>query len=673
MKRRTFRIVGLVLLVLAFTAYFAFSTFLFAPHEGRYAYDVSTLVPRDVDFFAAKADLGGDLDRELVPVFAGRFAETELGRTLLESPEWKELEAKANLAELRQRVREELDKLPVRIDPLKVFGGRDLALAGRVAGSGPADSRWAVYGRVNWMGKLVASLLDYPGLIGLEGQGFTVERAGARRTLSGGGLREPLSLVRVRDVLVVTNEAAFADQAITFEGNKGEDSLGQSARYHDEIQVRDRDDADELEVVLRMASVAPWLGLAPDLPKTDSRNPVEALLGRLFQTGLARELAGVVRFGDGFAADLAGQLLTENLSPLQKRFYRDSDLDTREIVDEVARWVPGDAGLFACLEMDFADLADVLLQALEPALVDNLLTGIVKPVLGHATLEAFVAELDATFKDRVMVVLAGNPYAEVEQEIPNNGDPTLVWTIGLWIEDGQKVQEILTKLTQNPGRLQLRGKPKGNGTYDAGVYQNEVSGGLRIYEFWSMLVPGTGHVATMQDARMFFVSNHYRELSRVAEAVYSRGGVESLAERRQFQGLANSALPAATFTAWIDPRKVGQDLRRILRYRSEMAVTDAIDWEVERPKIEKEVVAEHFPGERWESLSQEVLDQVRILAEPKIQSFREQFRSQNLPTLYGRIERKVRYLEAIEAALVQLQLEPKDFELALRVVAPLDE
>ena len=56
-RKRLLRIFAILLLVALFAGYFAFSTFLFSPLEGDLEADVSTLVPRDVDFFVAKAHL----------------------------------------------------------------------------------------------------------------------------------------------------------------------------------------------------------------------------------------------------------------------------------------------------------------------------------------------------------------------------------------------------------------------------------------------------------------------------------------------------------------------------------------------------------------------------------------------------------------------------------------
>ena len=673
LKRRTVRLIGIVLLVVVFTGYFAFSTFLFSPIEGRYGFDVSTLIPRDVDFFVAKANLAGDFESDLTPSFAADLAETELGAVLLESPEWQQWRDSAGLGDLKVRIAEELGKLPIQVDPLAIFGGRDLAIAGRTAGGGPADARWAIYGRANWMGKLGSSLLNYPGLIGLPKSGIEVASEDGVRSLSGGGLREPVHVVRVKDVLVATNEREFATAALGYEDNKGQDSLGQSARYHDEIAARDQTDQDELEVLVRSKEVAAWMGWPLNVPDANSLNWIEAFLGKLFQVGLAREMAGVMRFNSGLQADLSGSLLTEDMTPLQKRMYRGSDLDTRTLIEEAARRAPSDVGLFATLEMDLGDLVETLFASMEQALVENLRSEVFKPVLGHPTVESLAADLDDTFDDRLMFQVSSNRYATLEEEIPNNGDPVLVWTVALWVKDAQKVRDLLAKLTRNPGRLQLRGAPRSNGSYDPGVYENVVAGGLVVNEFWSMLVPGTGHIATMQGGDVFLISNHYQELSRLAKTLSGRDGAASLADRSEFLGLASSGLPSSTFSMWIDPAQVADDLRAVMKRQAELDVFSRVNMEAEGLRIRKALLAEQFPGEQWGQLSPEVENQINIAAGPLVQEFRDEFRKANLPMVYAEVERKVRYLEGLKAGFTQLRLEPKDFQLAIRVLGNLDK
>jgi glutamine synthetase len=62
LKSRLFRILFATLLLVLFAGYFAFSTFFFSPTESDFDADLSTLIPRQVDFYIAKADLRNAVD-----------------------------------------------------------------------------------------------------------------------------------------------------------------------------------------------------------------------------------------------------------------------------------------------------------------------------------------------------------------------------------------------------------------------------------------------------------------------------------------------------------------------------------------------------------------------------------------------------------------------------------
>ena len=52
-KKRVLRVGCISLLLLAFVGYFAFSTLLFPPFEGKFKAHVSGLIPRNVDVYLA--------------------------------------------------------------------------------------------------------------------------------------------------------------------------------------------------------------------------------------------------------------------------------------------------------------------------------------------------------------------------------------------------------------------------------------------------------------------------------------------------------------------------------------------------------------------------------------------------------------------------------------------
>ena len=77
LKRRILRILTILLLLFLFIGYFSFQTFVFNPLEGDFEYDVSALIPGDVDFFSAKAKEG--LVKSPVDYMIGYIRQTDLG------------------------------------------------------------------------------------------------------------------------------------------------------------------------------------------------------------------------------------------------------------------------------------------------------------------------------------------------------------------------------------------------------------------------------------------------------------------------------------------------------------------------------------------------------------------------------------------------------------------
>jgi hypothetical protein len=83
------------------------------------------------------------------------------------------------------------------------------------------------------------------------------------------------------------------------------------------------------------------------------------------------------------------------------------------------------------------------------------------------------------------------------------------------------------------------------------------------------------------------------------------------------------------------------------------------------------VIRESFPGKQRATLSPEQQKELDALVDPKLESIRQKIKAEQVPLKMAEQERKVRYLEAISAALVMLKLDPKKFDLSVRLTAPL--
>jgi len=212
-KSRLLRIFLVVAFVFVFAGYFAFSTFFFRPFESGLGVDVSALAPRDVDFFFARGNLRGLFDDFPSLAAADALEGNESYQSWKASPEAAEFYEQIGLENVLNELEAIKGQIPFGMTPLEIAGGRDLALAGRFDGPDLAAADWALYATLNWAGKLAVEALAYPGLTGLEDQGFQIEAEGDYVAISGGSLSRPIHITRIKDVAIIATSKAWLEAA----------------------------------------------------------------------------------------------------------------------------------------------------------------------------------------------------------------------------------------------------------------------------------------------------------------------------------------------------------------------------------------------------------------------------------------------------------------------------
>jgi hypothetical protein len=674
-KSRFLRILLTCVVILLFTGYFAFSTLLFSPLESAYEYDVSSLIPRNVDFYFAKADLSDDFDPLPRLAFADDFEASEHARELLALPAYRNLMEELGVEEALASIEESLEELPAAVDPLAVLGGSDLALAGHFRGAALDQADWTLYARTNWMGKLIVELLRYPGLLDLEERGLSVVEEEDWVQLSGGQLARTLYVTRIRDVIVLGTTAEMVAQAHELEASRGENSLGLSAKYGDNIEKSTRE-GDELEAYLDYRAFAENKMLAGTWPDTLSEDFAEALVGKFWQIGSVRELMGILGFGTGVSLRLSGVISSETMTPVQGRLCRTRGFDRAQVVgpQQLASLIPADVGAFGYLHIHIGDLVRQAMGTAEDALVSNL-EDLVRQAWGYADLHPLIDDVSTAFRDRIAFCLTENDYPDdpdsdgdgFSDGPPHNTIPTYAWALVLWVADMEKVQEIRARIHHNQGVFGIQGRTPGS----KGVFENKVRGGHQVYEYWQPMIDGTGHIATLRMNELFVISNHHKLLDEIVGTYY--GGEQEaarLSEDPWFLTQVNAGLPSVNLLLWLNPRAVSDTRMTFARERARDDL--AIDWSIERPRIEKLLLKEHFPGERWGALSPGIEEQLALYYDEAADEFEREFRGQHEPALRARYEREVRASEILRGALFELAIGTKELDLFARLITPLD-
>jgi len=670
-RSRFLRISLIVLGVLAFAGYFAFSTFFFSPTESDYPADVATLAPRDVDFFLAKARLRSAFSAPPRLELQDQLDQQPAWQTWIGSPEYAELDQQYALDANLARVRTELDALPV--DVLAALAARDTAIAGYWKGATLEAADWALYARANWMGKLAVSSLRFPGLLGLDKQGLSVEESEGVTTLSGGRLAKPIHVARIADVIVAGSSRELVAKALDLNARGAQESFGLSARYNDYIQNQRRTiRGDDIEFSVDWRTAMERLGVSGAWPPKDAFDLGPRLAARLFQLESLRLASGVIGFDSGIVlhahADLSGEVMT----PVQKSMYRIRGRDVAQLQRDLAFITPADAHLCAHIEVDLGEFLNELYQSLDAAtrqLLDEALRG-----TGQFTgTPALIDELDALFKGRIGLIVRDNDYPyNTEKDPPNNGRPTPAIAVVLWTENTDKahrrIQQLQQLVSDNQARFGLRGR-----TGQRAVYTNVLAGGNEVWEFWAPLIDGTGHVAVSRNGDMYFITNTYALLSDLLKRFNRGENVKRLSERPDFAQVVSEGRSSANVFAWFNPRATAPLLRRVAEENALDEVKSRINWDRERRTLETQVLSESFPGKELGQLDAATQAQVDALVAPKLLELESRLLREQVPAMKAAMERRITYLEACSGALLTLTLDPKAIDLSLSAIVPFEK
>jgi hypothetical protein len=360
------------------------------------------------------------------------------------------------------------------------------------------------------------------------------------------------------------------------------------------------------------------------------------------------------------------------MTPVQKRLYRHRGIDKESLLRDVASMVPEDVGLFAYGVGDVGDLLSEALASAEDAFVSNL-EDLVRSVWSYADAMPLIEDLDVTTGDRFAFCLRKNDYPAREDDPPHDDAVVPAWALILWVEDEARAKALRETVSANQGSFAIHGREPGS----PGVFYHELSqGGVLVFEYWSPLIPGTGHMSTLTDnmggGTVLVLSNHYALCGEIHQTFFqgSAGGHPQLAEHPTFATQVSAALPSANLVLWLNPATLADTLRGMVRGWAEDKVV--IDWDVERPRLEQKVLKEKMPDATYGRLTPEQEEELAMLVQPELDAFEADFRGQHASRFEKEYRERLEALQAFDGVLLELALDKADIDLALRVKLPLE-
>ncbi len=146
----------------------------------------------------------------------------------------------------------------------------------------------------------------------------------------------------------------------------------------------------------------------------------------------------------------------------------------------------------------------------------------------------------------------------------------------------------------------------------------------------------------------------------------------SLADDDRFQALIKSSLTRANLLVYTNPATVAPILRNRARQIAANAATGGLDAKAERARIEAKILRESYEGRARDTLSAEDQTALDQKEDEEMRAMRKRIKDQQVPALMAEQERWISWSEALTGGLLMLALDPKSFDLSVRLVAPLE-
>lgn len=355
-------------------------------------------------------------------------------------------------------------------------------------------------------------------------------------------------LGRVKDIVILSSRLAMITEAKELDQRSGQDSLAQASKFTDNVTAYLGPDENPIETFLRWDKIGNQVGRWPD---PNSESTASRFIGRLFDTGLLRFLAGYLQLEDHLELRLAGDLDLSNADDFQSSWLEGSGVGAQRI-KEYATMTPSSSFFFSTFA---GDPGKVLMEGYD------LMAGDLRQSMDEAVAQSgqyqgmthLLREIGGVYKPGLAVILRKNDYPPKADDPPNDGAPVPLFAVMGKVRDMEAYNRVYDYLRQN--WADFAGDDDGQATQSI-----TLAGGAKGTSFVSRLVPGTGeimvlYIPTLETLVVTNSANFGGSINKVA--FYDRRSREAkrdqLFHQEGFTKALEGAANGAHLFLWMDP------------------------------------------------------------------------------------------------------------------------
>lgn len=653
---------GIALLIVVPLGYFLFTRNVYDPFEAPQP-NFQALVPRDVDLYVRRLQLGSDMAAFPKPRVLARLEVHDAYEAMTATRWWQELGWPDEVAELTRAFADAF--AGSGLDPLADVLGNEVALVGRLPPTG--RGAYALLARLSSKGKLAVALaIAFGGSQTLLAKVAPQARLRELADANDPSVRylridlpdaPPIYFARVSDLLVLGQEEALVADVVRTAHGRPETSLGATRLYSGSLPPATGVAATRFsaETMLDVGTLLRYVEAHQDMAER-SDDALVNLARELVDPLLFDEMVGRVELDEQAWVRGHGELDPERVESRRTGLL---GTDTFEVLPRL-QWamdlVPTDTSALLTMNVDVRRFLQTLHGALDPDLVE-LVNSMIRdmgrrsPAFQVRDLEELYAFLDRAFSGEV--TLAMRPFYH---EIPEGSQPLPLLAFLLPLRNVEKWEELEQAVLNGYQALGLSkdGMWKGRET-DIGQPKWFDLAGVSVEEVAYIVLEG----------KLLVVATSKLLLDEIVK-IYTKGQLSLWSEPRA-RGLAEaSTVDRANLAVWAASEKV----RRVLDpYAEWLADVDTVfDWGPLREQTKEDVVAELHPqhARAPDALPEDVEVEVEAEVDRRLEVLDRERRQTTIPELAAAFREGLSWMGLFEEGLGVLRLGERTADIELR-------
>lgn len=634
-RRKWLVVLAVLLAILVVVPAILFVAYVHNPFEGSVE-SLDHLVPREVSLFTRKVGLGADVDSIPTSPFVERLEASSAFKSFLDSPEWRDADARFAIADNLRRIEDLRAKLPVSVDLESNL--LELAIAANPSAGELSRSDVLVLARVGWKVRAAYNLLDTGFVRSRLDPSIEIvsdEIAGYHELhFKSGGKSHTFFFSRVKDVIGLSNKPEMIQSFVSL----GRGGAGLSLAFSEDYRPPAPGDGGEADTESEPAELFFSLTRGAERLKLDNfwQQFEKNLLARVALDALGAKFLDRVE-GQLFLSEPPYSRARISFKPEvkalhEKRILTRPPLAVADVVSRFGPFVPRSSLLFLFFRCDSRTVFDLIstqLKAADKKLVDDALAK-----TEFKTLDGLLDRASAYFGDEIALVASRRDFAKLS--VKQKADPLPAFTL-LWrVSDPAGLEQFLQKIE---GERFAVDEP-----------QMADVGGLRLHTALSKLDGGKIAYGVVGD--VFLGTSSFDFVERIAEAHANPSA--GLAADDAFQKSLSRLSDRANVFAHVD---LGNALDWAGDYKDRLAS----EWtEIKESRFIQ--LRQSFERELQSSNPGRPKEEIDAQVDARIAEIVQRRKNVEIPTMVQKIERTLSWLRLLSAFGLSLRAEGEEID-----------